>query len=102
MAAIEVVNLRGSYQADVRRRESKEFYAWHQDAQDDRAAVRAEIEILRKVRLAYEREYFRDSGISPRVTASITDNHATKAIMRIQALEAGARVDTLVDTGSSS
>ncbi|GJU52160.1 putative reverse transcriptase domain-containing protein [Tanacetum coccineum] len=37
-------------------RESKEFYAWHQDAQDDHAAVRAEIEILRKERLAYERE----------------------------------------------
>ncbi|GKE13978.1 hypothetical protein Tco_1421555, partial [Tanacetum coccineum] len=37
MAAIEVVNLRISYQADVYRRESKEFYAWHQDAQDDRA-----------------------------------------------------------------
>ncbi|GJZ41420.1 hypothetical protein Tco_0588306 [Tanacetum coccineum] len=56
MAAIEVVNLRVSYQADVRRRESKEFYAWHQDAQDDRAAVRAEIEILRRERLAYKRE----------------------------------------------
>nr|GFB07813.1 hypothetical protein [Tanacetum cinerariifolium] len=56
MATIEVVNLRVSYQADVRRRESKEFYAWHQDAQDDYAAVRADIEILRRDRLAYERE----------------------------------------------
>ncbi|GKA78148.1 putative reverse transcriptase domain-containing protein [Tanacetum coccineum] len=46
MAAIEVVNLRVSYQADVRRRESKEFYAWHQDTQDDRATVRAEVEVL--------------------------------------------------------
>ncbi|GJT91881.1 putative reverse transcriptase domain-containing protein [Tanacetum coccineum] len=56
MAAIEVVNLRVSYQEDVHRREIKEFYAWHQDAQDDRAAVRAEIEVLRKERLAYDRE----------------------------------------------
>ncbi|GJT30995.1 hypothetical protein Tco_0911270 [Tanacetum coccineum] len=62
MAAIEVVNLRISYQADVYRRESKEFYAWLQD----------------------------------------TDDHPTRAIMRIQALEAGARVDTLEDTSSSS
>ncbi|GKB19298.1 putative reverse transcriptase domain-containing protein [Tanacetum coccineum] len=44
MVAIEVVNLRVRYQADVRRRESLEFYAWHQDTQTDRAAVRAEIE----------------------------------------------------------
>ncbi|GKC19514.1 hypothetical protein Tco_1021664, partial [Tanacetum coccineum] len=44
MAAVRVVNLRGSYQADVRRKESEEFYTGHQDAQDDRAAMRAEIE----------------------------------------------------------
>ncbi|GKD41918.1 hypothetical protein Tco_1266563 [Tanacetum coccineum] len=73
MAAIEVVNLR--------------------DAHDDRAAVRAEIEILRKEMLAYERQSSethhalarfesqnralvgmdcsdRDSGVSPRVAVS--------------------------------
>nr|GEU46156.1 retrovirus-related Pol polyprotein from transposon TNT 1-94 [Tanacetum cinerariifolium] len=43
MAAIEVVNLRVSYQADVHRRETEKFYAWNQDAQDDRVAVRAKI-----------------------------------------------------------
>ncbi|GKA48905.1 putative reverse transcriptase domain-containing protein [Tanacetum coccineum] len=43
MAAVRVVNLRVSYQADVCKRESEEFYTHHQDAQDDRAAVRAEI-----------------------------------------------------------
>nr|GEW60587.1 reverse transcriptase domain-containing protein [Tanacetum cinerariifolium] len=43
MAAIRVVNLRVSYQADVHRRESEEFYTRHQDAQDDRTAVRAKI-----------------------------------------------------------
>ncbi|GJR60188.1 reverse transcriptase domain-containing protein [Tanacetum coccineum] len=56
MAAIEVVNLRVSYQADVRRRESLGFYSRHQEAQEDRAAVRAEIEILRRERLIYEQE----------------------------------------------
>ncbi|GKG46895.1 hypothetical protein Tco_0504092, partial [Tanacetum coccineum] len=47
MAAIEMVNLRVSYQADVRKRQSKEFHSRHQDAQEDRAAVRAEIKVLR-------------------------------------------------------
>ncbi|GKE47062.1 hypothetical protein Tco_1478320, partial [Tanacetum coccineum] len=50
MAAVEVVNLRVNYQAYVRRRESLEFYSRHQEAQEDRAAVRAEIEILRRER----------------------------------------------------
>ncbi|GKF40361.1 hypothetical protein Tco_0120422, partial [Tanacetum coccineum] len=36
--------------------ESSEFYTRHHDAQTDRAAVRAEIEILRRERLAYEQE----------------------------------------------
>ncbi|GJZ63075.1 hypothetical protein Tco_0619496 [Tanacetum coccineum] len=54
MVALEVVNLRVSYQEDVHRRESLGFYSRHQEAQEDRAAMRAEIEILRKERLAYE------------------------------------------------
>ncbi|GJZ52870.1 hypothetical protein Tco_0607755 [Tanacetum coccineum] len=88
MAALEVVNLRVSYQVDVRSRESLEFYSRHHDAQKDRAAVRAEIEVLRRERLAYEQESMetrqalarskaysraysvRDSGASPRVAAS--------------------------------
>ncbi|GKA79963.1 hypothetical protein Tco_0786559 [Tanacetum coccineum] len=57
MAAIEMVNLRVSYQAQ-----------------------------------AYRHEWQRQD----------TDDHATRAIMRIQELEDGARVDTLEDTGSSA
>ncbi|GJW69532.1 hypothetical protein Tco_0126449 [Tanacetum coccineum] len=41
---------------DVHSRESSEFYSRHHDAQKDRAAVRAEIEVLRRERLAYEQE----------------------------------------------
>ncbi|GJW58524.1 hypothetical protein Tco_0105255 [Tanacetum coccineum] len=37
-------------------RESSEFHSRHHDAQKDRAAVRAEIEVLRRERLAYEQE----------------------------------------------
>ncbi|GKG10627.1 hypothetical protein Tco_0342027, partial [Tanacetum coccineum] len=39
MTALEMVNMRVSYQVDVRSRESSEFYSQHHDAQKDRAAV---------------------------------------------------------------
>nr|GEY71296.1 hypothetical protein [Tanacetum cinerariifolium] len=56
MTALEMVNMRVSYQVDVHSRESSEFYSRHHDAQEDRAAVRAEIGVLRRERLAYEQE----------------------------------------------
>ncbi|GKA50452.1 hypothetical protein Tco_0743525 [Tanacetum coccineum] len=81
MAAVEVVNLRVSHQTDIYRRESSEFYSRHHDAQKGSRAVQSEIELLRMRGLAYEQ---RDA-----------DDRATRHIMRIQALEAGARDDTL-------
>ncbi|GKC71732.1 hypothetical protein Tco_1117615 [Tanacetum coccineum] len=100
MAALKVVNLR-----------------------KDRSAVRAEIEVLRRERLAYEQESIetrqalaRSEAYSRALEARITvletqarrlewqrqdaDDRATRHIMRIQALEAGARDDTLEDTAS--
>ncbi|GKA50855.1 hypothetical protein Tco_0744051 [Tanacetum coccineum] len=91
----------------------------------DRAAVRAEIEVLRRERLAYEQESIQTRqdlarseahcrALEARVTVLETevrrhewqrqaaDDLAVQHIMRTQALEAGARVDTLEDTGSSS
>nr|GEY12667.1 hypothetical protein [Tanacetum cinerariifolium] len=56
MAALELVNLRVSYQVDVCTRESSEFCTQHHDAQKDRAAVRAEIEVVRSKRLAYKQK----------------------------------------------
>ncbi|GKF33518.1 hypothetical protein Tco_0106718, partial [Tanacetum coccineum] len=47
---------RVTYQVDVCTRESSEFCTRHHDAQKDRAAVRAEVEVLRRERLAYEQE----------------------------------------------
>ncbi|GJU15062.1 hypothetical protein Tco_1143028 [Tanacetum coccineum] len=125
MTALEMVNRRVSYQVDVRSRESSEFYSRHHDAQKDRAAVRAEIEVLRRERLAYEQESMETRqalarseahcrALEARVTVLETevrrhewqrqaaDDLAVQYIMRTQALEAGARVDTLEDTGSSS
>nr|GFD05108.1 hypothetical protein [Tanacetum cinerariifolium] len=54
MADLELVNRRVSYQVEVCTRESSEFCTRHHDAQKDHAAVRAEIEVLRNERLAYE------------------------------------------------
>ncbi|GJZ42051.1 hypothetical protein Tco_0588937 [Tanacetum coccineum] len=125
MTALELVNRRVTYQVDVCTRESSEFCTRHHDAQKDRAAVRAEIEVLRRERLAYEQESIQTRqdlarseahcrALEARVTVLETDARrhewqrqaaddlAVQHIMRTQALEAGARVDTLEDTGSSS
>ncbi|GKF14762.1 hypothetical protein Tco_0056224, partial [Tanacetum coccineum] len=56
MTALELVNRRVTYQVDVCTRESLEFCTRHHDAQKDRAAVRVEIKVLRRERLAYEQE----------------------------------------------
>ncbi|GKC94901.1 hypothetical protein Tco_1160343, partial [Tanacetum coccineum] len=73
----------------------------------DRAAVRVEIEVLRRERLAYEALEVRVTVLETEVRRhewqrQATDDFAVRHIMRTQALKAGARVDTLEDTGSSS
>ncbi|GJW35563.1 hypothetical protein Tco_0058483 [Tanacetum coccineum] len=125
MAALEVVNLRVSYQVDVRSRESSEFYSRHHDTQKDRAAMRAEIKVLRRERLAYKQESMENrqalarseaynKALEARITVLETqarrhewqrqdaDDRSMRHIMRIQALEARAHDDTLEDTGSSA
>ncbi|GJV62515.1 hypothetical protein Tco_1473343 [Tanacetum coccineum] len=89
------------------------------------AGVQAEIEVLRRERLAYEQESMETRqalarskahcrALEARVIVLETEVHrhewqrqaaddlAVQHIMRTQALEAGARVDTLEDIGSSS
>nr|GEY19947.1 RNA-directed DNA polymerase, eukaryota [Tanacetum cinerariifolium] len=56
MTFIEEVNLRISYQAQVRRQESKYFYTQLHDAQTDRRDIRLEIDVVRGQRTAYETE----------------------------------------------
>ncbi|GKB91644.1 hypothetical protein Tco_0963916, partial [Tanacetum coccineum] len=103
---------------DIERR----MTALEMDQHEDRAAVRAEIEVLRRERLAYEQESMETRqalarseahcrALEARVTVLETevrrhewqrqaaDDLAVQHIMRTQALEAGARVDTLEDTG---
>ncbi|GKA47681.1 hypothetical protein Tco_0740564 [Tanacetum coccineum] len=113
MTALEMVNRRVSYQVDIRSRESSEFHTRHHDAQKDRAAVRAEIKVLRRERLAYEQESIQTRqdlarseahcrALEARVTVLETDvrrhewqrqaadDLAVQYIMRTQALEARA------------
>ncbi|GJV54109.1 hypothetical protein Tco_1449850 [Tanacetum coccineum] len=66
----------------------------------DRAAVRAEIEVLRRERLAYEQEMLETEVHRHEWQRQAADDLAVQHIMRTQALEAGARVDTLEDTAS--
>nr|GEW25290.1 hypothetical protein [Tanacetum cinerariifolium] len=125
MTALEMVNKRVSYQVEVHSRENLEFYSRHHDAQKDRAAVRAEIEVLRRERLAYEQESIqtrealaRSKAYSKALKARVVvletqagrhewqrqtaDDLVVQHIMRTQALEAGACIDTLEDIGNSS
>ncbi|GKF37608.1 hypothetical protein Tco_0114366, partial [Tanacetum coccineum] len=56
MTSIEEVNLRVSYQAQVHRQESEDFYTQLHDAQTDRRDIRLEIDVVRGQRTAYEIE----------------------------------------------
>ncbi|GJR63412.1 putative reverse transcriptase domain-containing protein [Tanacetum coccineum] len=56
MTSIKEVNLRVSYQAQVRRRESEDFYIQLHDARTNRKDIRLEIDIVRGQRTAYETE----------------------------------------------
>ncbi|GKC42891.1 hypothetical protein Tco_1060613 [Tanacetum coccineum] len=56
MTSIEEVNLRVSYQAQVRRMEREDFYTQLLDARTDRRDIRLEIDVVRSQRTAYETE----------------------------------------------
>ncbi|GJT53879.1 hypothetical protein Tco_0988933 [Tanacetum coccineum] len=67
---------------DVRSRESSEFHSGHHDAQTDRAAVRAEIKVLRRERLAYEQE-----SIQTRQDLARSEAHCRALEARVTVLE---------------
>ncbi|GKB99206.1 hypothetical protein Tco_0985343 [Tanacetum coccineum] len=56
MTSIEEVNLRVSYQAQVHRQKSEDFYTQLHDAQTDRRDIRLQIDVVRGQRTAYETE----------------------------------------------
>ncbi|GKE53932.1 hypothetical protein Tco_1489088, partial [Tanacetum coccineum] len=56
MTSIKEVNLKVSYQAQVRRQESEDFYTQLHDARTDYRDIRLEIDVVRGQRTAYETE----------------------------------------------
>nr|GEV26043.1 putative reverse transcriptase domain-containing protein [Tanacetum cinerariifolium] len=99
MTAIEEVNLRVSYQAQVCRQESKYFYTQLHDAQTDRRDIRLKIDVNKALlaRLKTLETYM--SRIEWQCQ-SAKDLSVTQMI-RIHALEARARTDTMEDASSS-
>ncbi|GJZ33027.1 hypothetical protein Tco_0578463 [Tanacetum coccineum] len=102
MTALEMVNMRVSYQVDVRSRESseRERLAYEQEIMETRHPLlrsEAHCRALEARVTVLETEVRRHEWQRQAV-----DDLAVQHIMRTQALEAGARVDTLEDTGSSS
>nr|GEV92240.1 hypothetical protein [Tanacetum cinerariifolium] len=93
MTYIEEVNLRVSYQAQVCRQESENFYTQLLDAQTDRRDIRLEIDIVRGQRTAYETE------VQERQSA---EDLAVTQMMRIHTLEDRAHADTVEDVDSIS
>nr|GFA18549.1 hypothetical protein [Tanacetum cinerariifolium] len=85
MTALELINMRVSYQVDVRSRESLEFYTRHHDAQEDRAAVRSEIGVLRRERLAYEQESIQIREVLKKFEAYSRTLEARVAVLETQA-----------------
>nr|GFA61402.1 reverse transcriptase domain-containing protein [Tanacetum cinerariifolium] len=92
--------LMDSIAVDVCTRESSEFCTRHHDAQKDRAAIRAEIEVLRSERLTYEQEVLETHARHLEWQRQAADDFAIQHIMCTQALEAVARDNTLEDTAS--
>nr|GEZ88691.1 reverse transcriptase domain-containing protein [Tanacetum cinerariifolium] len=92
MTSIEEVNLKASYQAQVRRQESKYFYTQLHDAQTDRRDIRLKIDVVRGQRTAYETE------VQKRQSAK---DLAVTQMMPIHVLEARARTGTVEDASSS-
>ncbi|GJV64450.1 hypothetical protein Tco_1475278 [Tanacetum coccineum] len=124
MTSIEEVNLRVSYQAQVRRQESEIFYTQLHDARTDRRDIRLEIDVVRGQRTAYETELHevrqaylsseaRNRALLARLETLETHmsrmecqrqrakDDAVRLIMRTQVLEARARIDTVEDACSS-
>nr|GEU63599.1 putative reverse transcriptase domain-containing protein [Tanacetum cinerariifolium]GEU81628.1 putative reverse transcriptase domain-containing protein [Tanacetum cinerariifolium] len=125
MTSIEEVNLRVSYQAQVRRQESKYLYTKLHDAQTDRRDIRLEIDVVRGQRTAYETELqevhqaYLSSEAQNRallVQLKTLETHmshmewhrqsakdlAVTQMMRIYTLEARACTDTVEDADNSS
>ncbi|GKF29135.1 hypothetical protein Tco_0095477, partial [Tanacetum coccineum] len=90
MTFIEEVNLRVSYQTQVHKRESEDFYIQLDDARTDRRDIRLEIDVTLEThmsRMEWQRQRAEDDAV--------------RQMIRIHVLEAKAQIDTMEDTDSS-
>ncbi|GKA25062.1 hypothetical protein Tco_0711095 [Tanacetum coccineum] len=124
MTSIEEVNLRVSYQAQVRRRENEDFYTQLHDVRTDRRDIRLKIDVVRGQMTAYETELrevrqaylsfeARNRALLARIETLEThmsrmewqrqsaEDLAVRQMMRTQVLEARAWINTMEDAGSS-
>ncbi|GKD45529.1 hypothetical protein Tco_1270174 [Tanacetum coccineum] len=124
MTSIEEVNLRVSYQVQVRRQESEYFYTQLHDAQTDRRDIRLEIDVVRGQRTAYETElhevrhaYLSSESQNKALLARLetlethmsrmewqrqrAEDNAVRQMMRTHVLEARAQIDMAEDTDNS-
>nr|GEV87440.1 putative reverse transcriptase domain-containing protein [Tanacetum cinerariifolium] len=92
MTFIEEVTLRVSYQAQVCRQESANFYTQLLKARTDRRDIRLKIDVVRDQGTTYETE------LQERQSA---EDLAVTQMMRIHTLEARARIDMVEDSDSS-
>ncbi|GKE35959.1 hypothetical protein Tco_1455281 [Tanacetum coccineum] len=98
MAVVKSVNLRVIYQANIHRCESEEFQTRHQDAQYDHVALCNEVDTLRRY-LSSLCTTHKQERVEARQTLDRFEAYIRALEARIAALEAGARIDTLEDTG---
>nr|GFB09565.1 hypothetical protein [Tanacetum cinerariifolium] len=124
VTSIEEVNLRVSYQAQVRRQESANFYTQLLDAQTDHGDIRLKIDVVRGQRTVYETElqevhqaYLSSEARNQKLLARLetlethisrmewqrqsAEDLAVTQMMRIHTLEARSRTDTVEDADSS-
>nr|GEW91300.1 putative reverse transcriptase domain-containing protein [Tanacetum cinerariifolium] len=98
MTTVEEVNERVTDLGATQRHDAHELYVRHEDAQDERALLRAQISLLTR-----ERRYFHYMSLSYEQERHEAGDMVTRAFVRIHALEARdpARPDDLKDTGST-
>ncbi|GKD92562.1 putative reverse transcriptase domain-containing protein, partial [Tanacetum coccineum] len=100
MTSIEEVNLRVSYQEQVRRKKSENFYTQLLDARTNRRDIRLEIDIVRGQRALLARLETLETHMSRMEwQRQRAEDDAVRQIMRTQVLEARARIDTVEDAG---
>ncbi|GKE64689.1 hypothetical protein Tco_1518850 [Tanacetum coccineum] len=101
MTSIKEVNLRVSYQAQVRKKESADFYTQLLDTRTDRRDIRLEIDVAQNRALLARLETLETHMSRMEWQRQRAEDDAFRQMMRIHVLEARAQIDTVEDIDSS-